>query len=135
MEVKVKRITPMHNKIVTTMNMYTDTSSRISGSVLIDASKLKRGVKEYQTVIAVGDLVRRIKVGDMVCINPARYEVKKYAPNSLKEDDDTLRKDIVRYHFNVIEINGEECLFILDSDVDFIVEEYEEVDDELQHII
>lgn len=120
---KLKKIKPMFNALVTTMDRYIE-AQYIPGSNLIDTSKTKGGVKEYQTVLAVGSTVREIKVGDIVCINPKAYGARKHQEGSLK-DGVITDNPVLQYHFNVIELDGEECLLLRDNDIDFVVEEYE----------
>lgn len=71
----------MFNQIVTTAQEYKE--DELSGS-LIDVNKQKGTIKEYQRIIAIGDSVRGMKVGDLVMINPIRYGVKKHQ-NSLPD--------------------------------------------------
>lgn len=120
---KVKKIKPLYTRIVTTMDMYTDDQAKGPGGI-IDASKLKQGIKEYQTVISVGTSVRNLKVGDIVCIDPSRYAVRKYAENSLKKD--LLTDQVVSYNFNVVNINDKDCLLLDESDIEFVIEDFEE---------
>ena len=82
---KIKSIKPLYTRIVTTMDMYVEEQLK-NPSGIIDVSKLKRGIKEYQTVIEVGTTVRNLKKGDVVCINPDRYAVRKFHENSVKAD-------------------------------------------------
>jgi hypothetical protein len=119
----IKKIKPMFTAIVTTMNKYEQDSVLKSG--LIDVSKQQGTLKEYQTVIAVGDSVRGIKVGDCVWINPTRFGVKKHQEGSLK-DGVITDNPIITYNFDVIKIDGKDCLLLQDRDVEFIVEEFEE---------
>lgn len=124
--IKIKKIKPMFTAIVTTMDKY-EKDQTITNS-LIDVSKIAGSVKEYQKVIAVGDSVRNIKVGDLVSINPQRYAVMKHDPGSLKDgvvDDNAT----IRYKFDTIELDNKECLLLQDRDVNFIIEEYEEIAD------
>ena len=37
--------------------------------------------------------------------------------------------ELVKYNFDVIEMDGKQCLLLQDRDIDFIIEEYEEVPD------
>ena len=78
-------------------------------------------LKEYQEVIAVGSTVRDIKVGDKVMINPIRYAKKKHQEGSLK-DGIVTDNPIVKYEFNVIKVNGENCLLLYDQDIMYIFE-------------
>lgn len=118
---QLKKIKPMYTRIVTTMDMYLE--DQVGPSGLIDVTKLKKGIKEYQTVLSVGTTVRSVKEGDVVCINPDRYAVRKYSENSVKGD--VLENSIVKYNFNVVNIGGEDCLLLDEADVEFIVEEFE----------
>ena len=74
---KLKKIKPMYTRIVTTMDMYVEKDAS-SPSGILDVSKLKKGVKEYQKVIAVGTNVRNIKEGDWVRINPLYYKNRHF---------------------------------------------------------
>ena len=85
---KIKKIKPMHNYIVVTMNCY-DRNYKTGG--IIDSSKAGL-IKEYQTVVEVGPMVRGIKAGDVVFINPQRYiEIKHHFKdadaNNVQQDD------------------------------------------------
>ena len=120
----IKKIKPLFTSVVTTMDKYTE-AQLLAGSNIIDPSKTKQGVKEYQTVIAVGDSVRSIKEGDVVCINPANYAQKKYASNGLKDGIEGMQEG-TRYDFNVVLIDGKECLILHDRDIEFVVVAFEE---------
>ena len=78
---KIKKIKPLFNAIVTTMDRYTEDQYTDGGLIKVTAGT----IKENQKVIAVGSIVRDIKVGDMVSINPIRYAVKKHQEGSLKD--------------------------------------------------
>lgn len=119
---EIKKIKPLYTRIVTTMDMYVEDQVTSPGGI-IDASKLQKGIKEYQTVIAVGTSVRNLKEGDIVCINPDRYAVRKFDQNSLKND--IMENTVTRYNFNVVKIDGVDYLLLDESDVEFIVEQYE----------
>lgn len=121
----LKKIKPMFNRIITTMDLYEE--DQVQGKV-IDSTKQKGTMKEYQTVIAVGSTVRDIKEGDLVCINPTRYAKMKHNDKSMKNGiiEDNL---VVGYKFHTIDIDGKECLMLYDQDIDFVVEESEDVAD------
>ena len=122
---KIKKLRPMFTNIVTTMNTYEDDIVTASG--LLDTRKQKGALKEYQTVIAVGNAVRDIFPGDVVCINPIRYAQYKHNKNSLK--DLATDNPITGYNFNVVEIDGKDCLLLHDQDIRYVIEDYEEVSD------
>lgn len=125
MIVTIKKVKPMFNGIVTTLNRYGN-DQKIKGTDLIDSTKVG-AVKEYQTVVSVGPMVRGINVGDVIFINPKRYAVMKHKPGTLQ---DGVIKDnpVVGYNFDIIEIDGVEHLYIQDGDVKFVaeIEEFEE---------
>ena len=113
----------MFNQVICTMDKYTDKDSKIGS--LIDIQKVQNPIKEYQRVVAVGPMVKNVKVGDLVMINPKRYEVKKYDDNSIKNDL-VSQTQVVKYNFNIIVLNHVKHLLIVDNDIDFVIEEYEE---------
>lgn len=119
------KVKPLFNRIITTMDVY-EKDQYING--LIDTSKPKGSIKEYQRVISVGTTVRDIKEGDIVSIDPTRYMVTKHRDKSLKNSviGDEI---VVGYNFNTIKLDGKECLMLWDQDIVFVVEESVEVDD------
>ena len=122
----------MFNRIVTTMRKYA--VDDVDNMKIIDPTKLAGSLKEYQEVIAVGTTVKGINVGDLVCINPKRYEVKRYNEGSL--NDGVLQENkSLGYRFNTIVIDDRDCLLLFDSDIDYIVNEYEDVEEPEQRII
>ena len=123
---KVKKIKPMFTALITTMDKYEE-DVRTSGG-LLDVTKQQGGLKEYQTVLAIGSSVRDIKVGDLVYVNPTRFAVKQHQAGTLK-DGVVTDNPVVKYNFDVIEMDGKQCLLLQDRDIDFIIEEYEEVPD------
>lgn len=122
--IRIKKLRPMFTNIVTTMNSY-DEDVTVAG--IIDTRKQKGALKEYQIVVAVGSAVRDIKPGDMVCINPIRYAQYKHDKSSLK--DLATNNPITGYNFNVVEIDGKDCLLLHDQDIRYVIEDYEEVPD------
>ena len=72
----------MFTALITTMDLYEVDGVTKGG--LIDSTKQKGTVKEYQKVVAVGDSVRGIKVGDLVCIDATRFAVRKHKANTIK---------------------------------------------------
>lgn len=115
----------MFNRIITTMDTYE--KDQYNGA-LVDTTKQKGSLKEYQTVLSVGTTVRDIKVGDVVCIDPTRYMVTKHRDKSLQGNimgDDMA----IGYKFNTIRLEDHECLMLFDQDISFIVEESEDVED------
>lgn len=120
----IKKIQPMYTKILTTMCKYEEDEMTAGG--LIDSSKTQGTLKEYQTVVAVGNSVRNVKVGDLVCVNPERYAVKKHEAGSLK-DGVITDNPVIKYNFNIMELEGVPHLLLDENDVSFIITDYEEV--------
>ena len=121
----ITKIRPMANYLVTTKDEYTDEDVSKGGLIV----KSKGTLKEYQRVVAIGPMVRNIQVGDLVCINPRRYAVRKYQDGSLK--DGVIKENpVLSYHFNVIELDHIPHLLLTDQDIDFVIEEFEEEEDE-----
>ena len=121
---KINKIKPVFNKIVTTCDVYQ--MGKSTGGIII---KTDGTIKEYQRVEAVGSTVRDIKVGDIVMINPKRYLVSKHndKPDSVKNvngDEVTFSVD-----FPILEYGGKKHLLIYDQDIDYIIDG-EEVEDE-----
>lgn len=122
---KLNKIKPMFNRIITTMDTY-EHDQYVNG--LLDTSKARGSLKEYQTVLAVGTTVRDIQEGDVVCIDPTRYMVTKHKDKSLQGN--IVGDEIaVGYKFNTIKLQDKDCLMLFDQDISFIVEESEDVED------
>lgn len=128
----LKKVKPLFNRVVTTMDCYEEDQLTTGG--LVDSRKQKGTMKEYQTVVAVGDTVKSVKEGDVVCINPTRYAVMKHEDKSLKNGviGDNL---VIGYKFNTITIDGKEHLMLYDQDIDFIVVDSKEAEDPVTPII
>lgn len=121
----VKKIKPMFTALVTTMDVYEE-DGKIGN--IIDVTKKAGTVKEYQKVLAIGDSVRGIKVGDLVSINPARFAIKKHKDGSLK-DGIITDNPVVEYRFDIVVVDNKPCLLLQDRDIEFVVEEWEETED------
>lgn len=123
---KIKKIRPMFTALITTADKYD--ADRYTTGGIIDPTKTKTGLKEYQRVIAIGGAVREIKVDDLVCINPNRFAVKKHKEGSLQ--DGVIGDNMVTsYNFDVVTMNDTQYLLLQDRDIEFIVEEFENVPD------
>ena len=121
---KIKKIKPMFNRVLTTCALY---ETAVTNDGIIDSSKEEGGIKEYQTVVAVGPSVRNVKVGDLVVINPTRYQVMKHKEGSMK-DGVITDNPVISYNFPILPINDLPYLYIYDSDIDFVIKEWEEID-------
>lgn len=127
----IKKVKPMFNRLITTMDIY-ETDQYKNG--MLDITKQKGSVKEYQTVVAVGTTVRDIKVGDEVLIDPTRYMTVKHNDKSLKKNvvGDELK---VGYDIPTIKLDGKDHLLLFDQDISYIIEDSEEVEDPAEPLI
>lgn len=122
----IKKIRPLFTNILTTGDKY-EKDEKQNGLIIAKKGDLKL----YQTVMAVGSMVRDVKPGDKVMINPKNYQVTKYDPNSVKEDMGMNK--IIGYNMPWVTIDNEEgnpqeCLLLIDRDVEFVFEGEEEED-------
>lgn len=91
----------------------------------------KGDLKLWQTVVAVGSVVRDIKVGDKVMINPNDFAVKKYNKNSVQNDLDN--NPVITYNFPFETVDDEkgnpkDYLYISDRNVKYVFEGIEKDD-------
>ena len=128
--IKLIKITPMSTAIITTADRYGEIKT-VAG--IIDDSK-SGSLKEFQKVLSIGSMVRVVKVGDLVCLNPSNYAVHKFNKGETRELTEAYNP-VTRYNFNFMEINNEVCIKFQENDVDFIVDEFEEIEDIPEPII
>ena len=121
---KVKKVKPLFDHIITTMDRYTISQDSLTG--VIDVKTANNAVKEYQTVVEVGPAVKDIKVGDIVCINPRNYARPTHNKKWSGLSEDNIKDQvIVKYDFPVITISDEDYMLLYERDIDFIVEDWE----------
>lgn len=117
-------IRPRFNHIVTTCEHHEN--DVIKGNVIF---KPKGELKELQKVVAIGDTVRDLKVGDLVKLNLDRYQVRKFKEGSIKEDMQSMQA-VKHYDVPTVELNNTTYFFIFDADIDYVVTKYHEEPDE-----
>ena len=119
--INIKKIKPLFTTIITTGNKF-DKDVYEKGII----TSKKGDLKMWQTVLAIGESVRGIEVGDTVMIDSTHFAVRKYDPNSVKNDMGMNK--ITGYVFDWVTVEGKECLKIDNRDVLFVceVEEVEE---------
>lgn len=118
----LKSIRPMYNSILVTANKQPE---KKNGLYVAQTNSLL----EYQTVVAVGNMVREIKVGDVVMVNPSKYEVTKYHKNSVKDNIEEMNQ-VKRYNFKMVKLDGVEHLMIFESDIEYVITGMDETKDE-----
>jgi hypothetical protein len=101
---------------------------------IIDSTKVEGAIKEYQTVIACGPTVKCVKPGDVVVINPTRYQVMKHKEGTL--NDGVIGDNaVLSYNFPIMIVDDAPCLYIYDSDIDFVIKEFEMINDEATEVV
>ena len=122
---KIKKIKPMFNRVLTTCDLYTED---LMTDGIIDSTKVEGAIKEYQTVIACGPMVKSVKPGDVVVINPTRYQVMKHKEGTL--NDGVIQDNaVISYNFPIMVVNDAPCLYIYDSDIEFAIKEFEMINE------
>lgn len=114
------QIRPRANEIVTTAELVSIEEVK---SKVINKTEQTLSFDEYQTVLAVGSVVRDIKVGDVICINPNRFAIKQQQKSRVKAAIDGYEEVVVGYKLPIIETGIGNVLLITDSDVKYIVED------------
>lgn len=118
---KIKKLHPVATRMLVTGEVYSE--DMYNDSSIIESKK--GDMKEYQTVLEVGPMVRDLKPGDKIMLNMLHFAVMQYDPNSIKGDMGMNK--IKGYQFPKVEITNEdgskqECLYIDQQDVVFSFE-------------
>ena len=121
----------MFNRVLTTCDLY---KADLMTDGIIDSTKVEGSIKEYQTVIACGPMVKCVKPGDVVVINPTRYQIMKHKEGTL---NDGIIQDnaVLSYNFPIMIVDDNPCLYIYDADIDFVIKDFEMVNDEATEIV
>lgn len=122
----VTKIKPLFDHLLITADKFD--KDMIHNGVIVAG---KGDLKLWQTVVAVGSVVRDIKVGDKVMINPNDFAVKKYNKNSVQNDLDN--NPVLTYNFPFETVDDEkgnpkDYLYISDRNVKYVFEGTEKDD-------
>lgn len=122
----VTKIKPLFDHLLITADRFD--KDMIHNGVIVAG---KGDLKLWQTVAAVGSVVRDIKVGDKVMINPNDFAVKKYNKNSVQNDLDN--NPVITYNFPFETVDDEkgnpkDYLYISDRNVKYVFEGIEKDD-------
>lgn len=122
----VTKIKPLFDHLLITADRFD--KDMIHNGVIVAG---KGDLKLWQTVVTVGSVVRDIKVGDKVMINPNNFAVKKYNKNSVQNDLDN--NPVLTYNFPFETVDDEkgnpkDYLYISDKDVKYVFEGTEKDD-------
>ena len=125
---KLKKIQPTFNHILVTRDYY-ETDDYEGGAIVNPAGTVKR----YQKVVAVGPTVKLCKEGDTVMLDFMRYGRVKHKEGSL-QDGVITDNPIEKFEVPVVHIDGKDYMYMFDQDVYFIMDDYEEVDDDTSRL-
>ena len=122
----VAKIKPLFDHLLITADRFD--KDMIHNGVIVAG---KGDLKLWQTVVAVGSVVRDIKVGDKVMINPNDFAVKKYNKNSVQNDLDN--NPVITYNFPFETVDDEkgnpkDYFYISDRNVKYVFEGIEKDD-------
>lgn len=121
---KIKKVRPMFTGIIITAKRYV--GDIITDSGLVITNKMDGQLNVYQTVIAVGSLIKDIKPGDIVRVNFNRYAKAKHVPGKIDAGENTQADNMsYTYEIPMIPIDGEEYLLIQNNDIEYVVEDFE----------
>ena len=118
---KITKINPVATRILVTGDEYSEDMYNDHGII----ENKKGDMKEYQTVLEVGPMVRELKPGDKIMLNMMHFAVMQYDANSIKKDMGMQK--IKGYQFPKIELtkddgSKQECLYIDQQDIVFSFE-------------
>lgn len=139
-EVNLKQVQPRANTVITTAFRYYEKNNneakkayikdRTDHQHIVTTAEDKNLPLLYQKVVAIGNVVRDIKVGDIVKINPLYYLDRKLVAQRESMQKDVLDMTGTRvietyseldYKFPFIKLDGEEHILLYDRDIDYIV--------------
>jgi malate:quinone-oxidoreductase len=115
------------NPLFAGMEYTEDTEELKQSGLILDLKKTSGSYKLYQKVLAVGPTVRDVKVGDVVQIDVIKFIVPEF-----KEDTNSLRESVrvrntyTKVELPILNVNGEETMLLHESDVEYIIEDYED---------
>ena len=123
---KIKKIKPLFDGVVTTAMKYVgDQFEEKSKNLIIDTRKLDGSLNPYQRVIAVGDMVRNVKEGDIIMLNFDRYLSVKHLPGRIEDNIETDKLN-ASYSIPMVYLEGYgDCLYVHGNDIVYVVEDYE----------
>lgn len=122
---KINKVRPLFTGIVTTARRYVGEMKTASG-LLLDTTRMEGTLNPYQVVVSVGDMCKDLKPGDVVKINFKRYAKAQHRPGAIDEGNNIQSDNLsITYEIPMINLNGQEHLFIQNNDIEYVVEEYE----------
>jgi len=129
MAFNIKHVRPLFTGIVVTARKYVG-EQKTGGGLIVDTSKMEGTLNPYQYVVSVGSMTKDIKEGDIVKINFKRYAKAQHLPGAI-DDSTNIQSDKVgiTYEIPMINLNGVEHLFIQSNDIEYVVDDFDGIDD------
>lgn len=122
---KIKKVKPLFTGIITTAKTYVGDQTT-KGGLLLDGTRRAGELNCYQTVLAVGEMCKDVKEGDIVKLNYKRYLRVDHNGGMIdKGMNKQYDKMNVVYEIPKIEMNEQDCLFLQSADIEYIVEDYD----------
>lgn len=121
----IDEVKPLFTGIVTTARKYKG-EIKTAGGLLLDSTRMDGSLNPYQTIISVGDMCKDLlKPGDIVKLNFKRYAKARHVPGAIDEaQNKQLDNMSITYELPMINLNGQEALFLQSNDVEYIVTKY-----------
>ena len=124
-DIKINKIKPLFNTVITTLDVYEEDLIE-NGMVRYQQGTLK----VYQKVLAIGESVRGIEVGDLVLVNYNNFARTKYRKNnSFKEDTSEMEEEVV-FDIPRLILGGKIVGKFSDRDIEGVITDYEEYETE-----
>ena len=120
---KIKKIKPLFTGVITTSKRYVGNMTT-KGGIILDATKMEGDLNPFQTVVAVGSMVKDVNEGDIVKINFKRYAVAQHRPGAIENNVQSDQLSI-RYEIPMVEMDGVQYLSLQNADIEFVVTDYE----------
>lgn len=117
---QITKVKPRHTTVLTTGDKYEE-DLKMGGVIIAN----KGSLKPYQTVLAIGSMVRDIEVGDRVMVDYTAYEVKRYDKNSIQNDMDnnkTIRLELPWVTITDEKGENHDNLMLDERDIKFVFE-------------
>ena len=122
---KIKKVRPLFTGIVKKKKKYVG-EVKTSGGLLLDTTRMEGSLNPYQTVVSVGAMCKDVKPGDVVKLNFKRYAKANHAPGAIDEAQNKQFDNLsIVYEIPMIDIDGQECLFLQSNDIEYVVEDYD----------
>ena len=128
MAFNIKKVRPLFTGVITTANTIVGEMTT-AGGLILDVTKQEGTINTFQTVVAVGKMVTDVKPGDIVCLNFKRYKSVKHLPGAIGEDNVQSDNMYADYAIPAIMLDGKKHLFVQNNDIEFVVEEFDGVDE------